>query len=425
MSLARARRRRRRSWSTARCPRTAPCSTARASRDRPTSPSWATRARWASSSAASPRRARPNSWRRRSRCRATATPSSVPARCSRSSRAPASAEPSHGPPADGRGDRPRRHPLPRPDARARLLHARPRARRGAAPGGDRPHPAPRRRRHDRSRASRPAARPRGAERGPRLPRRRHGRHGRAGQLPAGRGRGGAGRPGRALRRARHGAVRLRPRSGREHHRAEAAAGGVMPRFGTSLPGVQQIPARAQAWERDVGGPHILEAARAAERAGLDWVSCSDHVAVPVSRAAAMGAAWFDAGSTLAFVAGATTHIRLLSHVLVLPYRHPLVVAKQYGTLDRLSGGRVILGVGSGHLKPEFAALGADYDQRGRVTDEYIHAIGAAWEADVARFDGQTVAFRDVMVAPRPTRQPRPPIWVGGNSRAAVRRAARP
>ena len=196
------------------------------------------------------------------------------------------------------------------------------------------------------------------------------------------------------------------------------------RFGLGLPGVQQIPARSQPWERELSGIDLITAAREAERAGFAWVSCSDHVAVPTSRAAAMGAVWYDAGSTLAFVAGATTRIGLLSHVLVLPYRHPLVVAKQYGTLDRLSGGRVILGVGSGHLKPEFAALGADYDQRGRVTDEYIHAIGAAWEADVARFDGQTVAFRDVMVAPRPTRQPRPPIWVGGNSRAAVRRAAR-
>src|SRR5438067_10086172 len=150
----------------------------------------------------------------------------------------------------------------------------------------------------------------------------------------------------------------------------------MVEFGTGLPGVQQIPARSRAWERAAGGPEMLEAARVAERCGYAWVSCSDHVAVPVSRAEAMGATWYDAGSTLAFVAGATARIRLLSHVLVLPYRHPLVVAKQYGTLDRLSGGRVILGVGSGHLKPEFAALGADYDQRGRVTDEYIHAIGA-------------------------------------------------
>ncbi len=198
----------------------------------------------------------------------------------------------------------------------------------------------------------------------------------------------------------------------------------MPRCGTSLPGVQQIPARAQAWEREIGGTQIVEAARMAERAGFDWVSCSDHVAVPVSRAAAMGATWFDAGSTLAFVAGATTRIRLLSHVLVLPYRHPLVVAKQYGTLDHLSGGRLILGVGSGHLRPEFEVLGADFERRGTVSDEYLAAIVAAWSEEVARFEGETLAFRDVIVAPRPAQRPRPPIWVGGNSRAAVRRAAR-
>jgi probable F420-dependent oxidoreductase len=193
-------------------------------------------------------------------------------------------------------------------------------------------------------------------------------------------------------------------------------------FGTGLPAVQQIPSRVQPWEREVGGAHILEAARVAERAGFSYVSCSDHVFVPASRAQAMGATWYDAGSTLAFVAGVTSRIRLLSHVLVLPYRHPLVVAKQYGTLDHLSGGRVILGVGSGHLKPEFTVLGADYERRGRVSDEYIQAITAAWASDVARFDGETVAFRDVMVSPRPAR--RPPVWVGGNSRAAVRRAAR-
>ena len=198
----------------------------------------------------------------------------------------------------------------------------------------------------------------------------------------------------------------------------------MLRFGLGLPGVQQIPSRGQPWERGVGGADLIEAARAAEHAAFAWVSCSDHVLVPASRADAMGATWYDAGSTLAFVAGATTRIALLSHVLVLPYRHPLVVAKQYGTLDHLSGGRVILGVGSGHLKPEFAILGADYGRRGRVTDEYIHAIAAAWDQEVACFDGHTVAFRDVMVAPRVAQRPRPPIWVGGNSRAAVRRAAR-
>src|SRR5436189_5072192 len=196
------------------------------------------------------------------------------------------------------------------------------------------------------------------------------------------------------------------------------------KFGTSLPAVQQIPTRAQAWERAIGGPELLQAARTAERAGFAYVSCSDHVCVPASRAPAMGATWFDAGSTLAFVAAATERIGLLPHVLVLPYRHPLLVAKQYGTLDYLSGGRLILGAGSGHLKPEFKVLGAAYDRRGTVSDDYLAAIAAAWSEEVARFEGETLAFRDVIVAPRPAQRPRPPIWVGGNSRAAVRRAAR-
>jgi probable F420-dependent oxidoreductase len=197
-----------------------------------------------------------------------------------------------------------------------------------------------------------------------------------------------------------------------------------PVFGIALPGVQEIPGRCAPWERGLDGPALVVAARAAEAAGFAWVSCSDHPLVPASRVGVMGEAWLDAGSTLAFVAGATERIGLLAHVLVAPYRHPLLVAKQWGTLDHLSGGRVILGVGTGHVKPEFRILGADYERRGLVTDEALAAIAAAWEHTPASFEGQTVRFRDVVVAPRPARRPRPPFWVGGNSGAAVRRAAR-
>ena len=101
------------------------------------------------------------------------------------------------------------------------------------------------------------------------------------------------------------------------------------RFGTGLPANQQIPSRVRPWEKAVGGAEMLAAARAAEAAGFDWLACSDHVCVPVSRAQVMGPTWYDAGSALAFVAGVTSRIRLLSHVLVVPYRHPLIVAKQY------------------------------------------------------------------------------------------------
>lgn len=196
-----------------------------------------------------------------------------------------------------------------------------------------------------------------------------------------------------------------------------------PLFGISLPGIQQIPGRARDWEREIDGSVLVAAARAAESAGFDWVACSDHPAIPRSRTAAMGSVWFDAGTTLAFVAGVTNRIRLLTHVLVVPYRHPLLVAKQFGTLDRLSGGRLILGVGAGHLKAEFLSLGASYERRGARTDEYLRALAAAWESEVATFQGETIAFRDMVVAPRPVQRPRPPFWVGGNSRAAVCRAA--
>jgi probable F420-dependent oxidoreductase len=198
-------------------------------------------------------------------------------------------------------------------------------------------------------------------------------------------------------------------------------------FGLGLPVVQQLPGRGQDWERDAGGEELARIARAADRLGFAHVSCSDHVLVPRSRAGAMGTQWYDVAATLGYLAGVTRRVRLLAHVVVLPYRHPLLTAKTFGTLDRLSGGRVILGVGSGHLKPEFRTLGVPYEQRGKRTDEYIRAIRAAWGSEVASFAGDLVEFRDVIVAPRPIPRPggsdAPSIWIGGNGPAAVRRAA--
>lgn len=196
------------------------------------------------------------------------------------------------------------------------------------------------------------------------------------------------------------------------------------RFGLSMPVIQQIPGRVQPWETAAGGSALVAVAQAADRLGFSHVSACDHVAIPQSYAASAGTVWYDAAVTLGFLAAATTRVRLLSHVMVVPYRHPLVVAKAFATLDHLSGGRVILGAGCGHLKPEFRSLGANYEERGAVTDEYLQAIAVAWEKECATFQGRFVQFRDVTVAPRPSQQPRPPIWVGGNSRAAVRRAVR-
>ncbi|HVO24921.1 MAG TPA: TIGR03619 family F420-dependent LLM class oxidoreductase [Candidatus Margulisiibacteriota bacterium] len=196
------------------------------------------------------------------------------------------------------------------------------------------------------------------------------------------------------------------------------------RFGLSMPVIQQIPGRVQPWETAAGAGALVAVAQAADRLGFSHVSVCDHVAIPQSYAASAGTVWYDAAVTLGFLAAVTTRVRLLSHVMVVPYRHPLVVAKAFATLDHLSGGRVILGAGCGHLKPEFRSLGAHYEERGAITDEYLQAIGVAWENPCATFEGRFVQFREVTVAPRASQQPRPPIWIGGNSRAAVRRAVR-
>lgn len=193
-------------------------------------------------------------------------------------------------------------------------------------------------------------------------------------------------------------------------------------FGTPI--VQQVPGRATSWEANAGGPEILRIAQAADRFGYAWLTCSDHVAVPASHVGAMGATWYEPSTTLAFLAAATERIRLLCHVLVLPYRHPLVVAKTFATLDQLSGGRVIIGTGTGHLKPEFRSLGIDHAQRAEMSDEYLQALAVALAQPTSTFRGRWVEWRDMVVAPRPRQQPRPPIWAGGNSATAARRAAR-
>jgi len=194
------------------------------------------------------------------------------------------------------------------------------------------------------------------------------------------------------------------------------------KFGATLPLVQQMPG-TPAWEAGDDVRALIAVAQRADELGYAWAPCSDHVIVPRRALPTMGAAWYEPATTLAFVAGSTQRLRLLTHVLILPYHSPFDVAKQYATLDRLSGGRVILGVGAGHLRREFLALGADFDGRGVVTDEYIRLIDALWTREEASFQGERYQFEEFHLAPRPLQQPRPPIWVGGNSRRAARRAA--
>lgn len=195
-------------------------------------------------------------------------------------------------------------------------------------------------------------------------------------------------------------------------------------YGMQLPVQSQSTMFAEPWEAEAGPADLVEIARAADRLGFAYIAVCDHVAIPRRLADAMGTVWYDPVATLAYLAAATERVRLLSHVAVAALRHPLLSAKQYATLDHLSGGRLILGVGAGHVREEFEALGVDFAARGALLDETVDALKAALgPGEFPEFRGERFAFAGLGQAPRPVQTPRPPIWVGGSSAAAVRRAA--
>jgi alkanesulfonate monooxygenase SsuD/methylene tetrahydromethanopterin reductase-like flavin-dependent oxidoreductase (luciferase family) len=186
-------------------------------------------------------------------------------------------------------------------------------------------------------------------------------------------------------------------------------------YGTQLPIQSQSSLYAAAWESSATPTDLLEIARAADRSGYFYVAVCDHVVIPRDKAAAMGLWWQDCLTTLGFLASATTNVNLLSHVYVLSYRHPLVAAKGFETLDHLSGGRAIAGIGAGHVEAEFDALGVSFAERGALLDRDLLAFADALE---------NTYVDDMGSLPRPAQSPRPPIWVGGSSKPAIRRAAR-
>jgi len=194
-------------------------------------------------------------------------------------------------------------------------------------------------------------------------------------------------------------------------------------YGMQLPIQAQSTVFAAPWELEAGPEDLVRIAQACDRSGFFYVAVCDHVCVPRERAGAMRTTWYDTVATLGFLAAATRNVRLMSHVYILPYRHPLVTAKAFSTLDALSGGRVILGVGAGHLEGEFATLGVDFKRRGRLLDEAIDLVKQAFCEEFVKFDGPTWKVDDVGLRPRPVQKPRPPIWIGGSTPAALRRAA--
>ncbi|MEV8051506.1 TIGR03619 family F420-dependent LLM class oxidoreductase [Streptomyces bacillaris] len=190
-----------------------------------------------------------------------------------------------------------------------------------------------------------------------------------------------------------------------------------------LPIQSQSALYAEPWEASAAPADLARIARAADRSGFAYIASCDHIAIPRRLAEGMSTVWYDPVATLAYLAGITERVLLLSHVAVVGLRHPLITAKQYATLDHLSGGRLILGVGAGHVREEFEAVGADFDGRGPVLDETIDALRVALgPEEYPEFAGERFSFGGLGQLPRPA-QERLPVWVGGSSPAAVRRAA--
>ena len=178
------------------------------------------------------------------------------------------------------------------------------------------------------------------------------------------------------------------------------------------------------WEDDATVADLVRVAQKAEATGHSFVGVCDHVAVPDNDyARKMRTTWYDPVATLGYLAASTTTVRLLSVVWIAAYRHPLQTAKSFGTLDHLSGGRAILGVGAGHVAAEFEALGVDYAGRGALLDEAIDAVRGAFAGPYVSFSGTRWSYADVGVAPAPVAGSLP-VGVGGSGAAAWRRAGR-
>jgi probable F420-dependent oxidoreductase len=181
----------------------------------------------------------------------------------------------------------------------------------------------------------------------------------------------------------------------------------------------------------------IAVAEAAERLGYGFISVNDHIVVPgdiASRypysedgqwAARTAGECLDQLATLAFIAGRTERLGLLTSVMVVPHRQPVLAAKMLATIDVLSRGRLIVGCGTGWMKEEFEAVGAPpFAERGRVTDEYIAAFKELWSKDAPSFRGTHASFDNLLFEPKPVAKPHPPIWIGGESSIAMKRAVR-
>jgi probable F420-dependent oxidoreductase len=196
------------------------------------------------------------------------------------------------------------------------------------------------------------------------------------------------------------------------------------KFAFAMPHLIRLKAIMQPWEASVTGADQTRLARCADELGYDMISIPEHFIIPDEHVELSGPHFFHAAAAQGYFAGATTRIRINSSVAILPLQHPIVTAKALSTLDWLSSGRITATFGVGWLAREFEVLGVPFHERGRMADEYLAAIIELWTKDSPAFEGRYVSFRDVAFEPKPVQQPHLPIWMGGDSDAALRRTAR-
>lgn len=194
-----------------------------------------------------------------------------------------------------------------------------------------------------------------------------------------------------------------------------------PPIGIVSPVLTAVPGQHGAWERSADVEDLVRVVRLADELGLDHVTCSEHVAVPTQVAQQRGGTYWDPVAALSYLAAVTSRIRLVPLVVVLGYHHPLAIAKRYATLDRLSSGRLTLGVGVGSLEQEFTLLGAPFAGRGARADDSLRALRVGLTGSTPSYRGTYYEFDDVVVEPTPV-QERVPFWVGGRTARSLRRA---
>src|SRR6478736_8480345 len=182
-------------------------------------------------------------------------------------------------------------------------------------------------------------------------------------------------------------------------------------LGIVTPVFTRVPGTHSSWEADAGIEQAARIVVKAEELGYHHATCSEHIGIPTEVAKVRGFTYWDPLSTFGYLSAVTSRLRFLTFVLVLGYHHPMELVKRYGTLDRVSGGRLILGVGVGSLREEFDLIGAPFDDRGDRGDDAIRALAASFGVSEPEYHGTHYEYSGFLVDPVSVQVP-VPVWIG-------------